>query len=123
MITGSINSQTEIQIRLPIRDVSGHEQEVEVILDTGFSGSLTLPPTLISNLNLPWDSQCDAILANGSIEQFDLYSATILWDGNTRRILVQSIDTTPLLGMELLVGYDLRVRVVIGGIVEIEAIP
>jgi hypothetical protein len=57
------------------------------------------------------------------MEEFDIYAATVIWDGKPRRILVQSIDTTPLIGMELLFGYDLRVRVVTGGSVQIEAIP
>ena len=29
----------------------------------------------------------------------------------------------PLIGMELLIGFDLRARLAIGGVVEIEAIP
>jgi hypothetical protein len=55
--------------------------------------------------------------------RFDFYSATVLWDGVPRRILVHAIDAPPLLGMTLLDGYDLRARVRPGGTVEIEAIP
>src|SRR5581483_4920953 len=101
----------------------GQEQEVEALLDTGFTGSLTLPPALIANLGLPWVSREDAILANGTVEQFAIYAATVIWDGLARPILVEAIDATPLLGMTLLIGHDLRARVKIGGLVQIEAIP
>jgi clan AA aspartic protease len=123
MITGTVNARHEVLIRLPVRNAAGQEQEVETILDTGFTGSLTLPPAVIANLGLSWLSRENAILANGAVEQFDVYGATVLWEGIARPILVQAIDTAPLLGMALLIGYDLRVRVAVGGPVQIEAIP
>jgi len=46
MITGTVNASHEILIRVPIRDATGHEREVGAILDTGFTGLLTLPPAL-----------------------------------------------------------------------------
>jgi clan AA aspartic protease len=123
MIAGTVNARFEIVINLPVRDSIGREQQVETILDSGFTGSLTLPPSIIANLALPWRSRSSAILANGMVELFDLYVATIIWDGLPRRILVQAIDNVPLLGMALLAGYDLHARVVVGGFVQIEAVP
>jgi predicted aspartyl protease len=123
MITGAVNASHEIVIRLPVRDAAGQARDVEVILDSGFDGALTLPPPLIATLGLTWRSRSSAILANGAVEQFDVYTATVIWDGTPRRILVQAIDTPPLLGMALLVNHDLRVRVQAGGAVEIEAVP
>jgi hypothetical protein len=35
---------------------------------------------------------------------------------------VEAVDAAPLLGMTLLIGYNLRVRVAIGGLVQIESI-
>ena len=123
MITGTVNARHEILIRVPVRNAAGQEQEVETILDTGFTGSLTLPSARIASLGLLWRSRGNAVLANGNIEQFDIYAATVAWDGLPRQILVQAIETAPLLGMALLAGYDLRVRVTVGGSVQIEVIP
>ena len=123
MIPGTVNARLEILIRIPILDALAQEQEVEAILDTGFTGSLTLPPMLIAGLGLLWRSRANAVLANGTVEQFDIYAATVLWDGMPRPILVQAIDTAPLLGMALLEGYDLHARVIRGGSVQLEAIP
>jgi predicted aspartyl protease len=123
MMTGTVNARLELLIPLPILDDLGLEQEIETVLDSGFTGSLTLPPAAIAGLGLIWRSQGSAVLANGVVEQFDIYAATVIWDGSPRSILVQAIDTPPLMGMVLLAGHDLRVRVRPGGSVEIEAIP
>jgi predicted aspartyl protease len=48
MIVGAVNAWREAVIRLPLRGPRGQEQEIELVLDTGFSGSLTLPPALIA---------------------------------------------------------------------------
>jgi clan AA aspartic protease len=123
MITGTVNGRFEIVIKLPVPDSAGQEHEVEAILDTGFNGSLTLPPSLIGSLGLSWRSRTSAILANGQVEQFDVYVATVIWDGVPRLILVQAINNPPLLGMALLAGYDLRARLIVGGSVQVEAVP
>jgi hypothetical protein len=56
MIPGTVNARHEILIRVPIRDAAGQEQPVEVVLDTGFTGSLTLPSAWIARLGLLWRS-------------------------------------------------------------------
>jgi len=123
MITGVVNAYDEATIRLPIRTADGQDQAVEVIVDTGFTGSLTLPPTVIASLGLPWRSRGLVILANGSEEQCDMHAATVLWDGMPRNILVEAAQTDPLLGMALLHGHDVRIQVVEGGSMIIEALP
>jgi clan AA aspartic protease len=123
MITGTVNGRFEMVIKLPVRDSVGQEHEIEAILDTGFTGSLTLPPSLIGSLNLPWRSRSSAILANSRVEQFDVHAATVIWDGVPRHILIQAMDNPPLLGMALLANYDLRARVIVGGSVQVEAVP
>ena len=123
MITGAVNARHEATIRLAVHHVSGQEQEVEAILDTGFSGSLTLPPAIISALGLLWRTRGTVILANGSEDQFDIYAAVIRWDGTPRHILVEAADTDPLVGMALLTGYDVHIQVAEGGTVTIEALP
>src|SRR5436190_12672764 len=99
MITGTGNSRMEAVIGLRVQDSVGQEHDVEAILDTGFTGSLTLPSSTISRLGLLWRSRSSAILANGNAEQFDVYAATIIWDGIPRPVLVQAIDNAPLLDM------------------------
>jgi clan AA aspartic protease len=123
MVTGTVNARYEMMIKLPVRNSTGQEHEIEAVLDSGFTGSLTLPPSLIASLGLPWRSRSSAILANGHVEQIDIHAGTIVWDGVSRPILIQALDNVPLLGMALLVGYVLRARVTVGGLVQIEVAP
>lgn len=121
MITGVVNARHQATIRLAVHHVNGQKQEVEALLDTGFSGSLTLPPAVIAALGLP-RTRGTVILANGSEDQFDIYAAVIRWDGTPRDILVEAADTDPLVGMALLIGYDVHIQVAEGGKVLIEAL-
>lgn len=123
MITGSLNARCQMVIRLEIRNSSGQAHFVEAILDSGFTGSLTLPVAVISALGLTFRSRSTGVLANGAVQHFDQYSAIVIWDGRPRAIVVTEIDAVPLLGMRLLIGHDLRARIAVGGSLEIEAIP
>ena len=123
MITGVVSAQRGATLRLAVQDAGGREQDVDAILDTGFNGSLTLPPAVIGALGLPWRTRGRVILANGAEDQCDIYAATVLWDGMPRRILVEAADTDALVGMALLYRYEVRIQVVEGGSVTIEALP
>jgi predicted aspartyl protease len=78
-----------------------------------------LPAHLIAQLNLNWQKVDRGTLADGSECLFDVFEATVVWDGQLRRILVDEADTDPLVGMSLLRGYELRVEVCPHGLVEI----
>jgi clan AA aspartic protease len=123
MITGTVNAQLEATIRLTIHGPAGQQQDVEAVVDTGFTGALTLPPAIIASLGLAWDSRGTALMANGSLEQFDIYSGTVIWDGAPRNVLIESADTDPLVGTRLLDNHELRIEVTVGGRVTIEALP
>src|SRR5947208_2023864 len=51
--------------------------------------------------------------------QFVLYAAEVAWGGGWRPLLVSAVGDEVLLGMRLLVGHELRIAVVPGGVVEI----
>jgi clan AA aspartic protease len=123
MITGIVTTAREAIISLTVRGPSGQEREIQAVIDTGFDGSLTLPPALITTLGLAWRRRGRALLADGSENVFDIYEATVVWDGTPRRVPVDEVDLTPLVGMSLLYGSELTVQVVEGGRVFIKALP
>lgn len=123
MISGEVNAYCEAVVRLPVRSPRGREQAVEAVIDTGFNGYLTLPPDVITSLGLPFRRNGRAVLGDGSAVTFDIHEAVILWDGLLRRISVDAADTEPLLGMRLLYGHDLNVRVIEGGSAVIKPFP
>ena len=123
MIQGSINADIEAVIRLPVVGPKRQQRTVEGVIDTGFSGDLTLPPAVIASLGLTWLGREQGILADGSTDLFDVYSATVVWDGKQRPIEVEAANAQPLVGMNLLHRHSLRMDIVSGGPVEIVALP
>jgi predicted aspartyl protease len=112
-----ISTDLEATLRLRVQDPSGQEQEIEAVIDNGFNGSLTLPPSLIYTLGLPWLAWERVLLGDGRMEQF---AATVVWDGEPLRVVVDAADTDPLVGMALMYGYDLNIQGVEGGAVTLE---
>lgn len=123
MITGRVNPHYEAVIRLGVRGTQGNEQEIEAIIDTGFNGSLSLPSKLISILDLPFRRRGRALLADGGESIFDIYEGLVIWDGVPRRVAVDSAETDPLVGMGLLYGSELNIKVIDGGSVLINRLP
>ena len=122
MITGLVTSAREAVVGLAVRGSEEREEEVEAIIDTGFNGFLTLPPTLIVNLALPFAGTTRATLGNGSEAQMDIYEAQVLWEGQERSILVLEAEGNALLGMSMLADCQVTIEVRDGGAVVIETL-
>jgi clan AA aspartic protease len=122
VIVGSVNASREAIVGLTVHGPRVREG-IEAVVDTGFSGFLTLPPPLIAALGLPFRRRGRAVLADGSESLFDVYEAAVIWDGQPRRVFVDAADTEPLVGMALLYGHELTVHAVEGGGVFIRTLP
>jgi clan AA aspartic protease len=78
---------------------------LDMIVDSGFNGELTLPAPLIAKLGLKRRGIRDNLLADGSIMSAKTYTGEILWFGVKRRVLVQATDSDEgLLGTQLFQG-------------------
>jgi clan AA aspartic protease len=93
---------------------------VEVVVDTGFTGHLTLPSTTVETLGLPIIGSAESVLADGSLVMEDVCLARVLWHGGERPVRVLVADASPLLSMALMRGSALRVECVGGGEVSVE---
>lgn len=83
---------------------------VDVWVDTGFTGELVFPLTVVRRLGLIQSGSVDAVLADGSQTQLDTYSCKILWFTGERSLEVIANDgDVPLLGVGLLLGRELRI--------------
>ncbi len=120
MIEGFVNDNLEAVVTLPVLGPAGQTREVDAVIDTGFNGYLTLPPMLAADLGLPVVGDGEAVLADGSEAAFDVYGATVLWDGQPRYIETGAVGSTPLVGMRLLDSHSLYVEVEDRGRVIIE---
>ena len=64
-----------------MRGPGGTELDVGAVVDSGFSASLTLPAAVVAALGLARQSGGAAVLADGSVRQFDIYAAEVAWGG------------------------------------------
>ncbi len=120
MITGVVNASQEAVIRLKVRGPNGQEYELDAIIDTGFTGFLTLPAAVIASLGFPFAGYQQVILGDGSTQLVEVYTGVVEWDGQTPVVEIDSAETDPLMGMSLLSGYKLTIETINGGMVLIE---
>ncbi|WP_431191170.1 clan AA aspartic protease [Leptolyngbya boryana] len=118
---GVVDQNCEATVRLVVGNADTERQVVDAIIDTGFTGFLTLPHSVLSTLNLKPYSREEGTLADGSEVIFDVYSGFVIWDGAFRRIDINASDATPLAGMSLLYGYRVQFDTIEGGEVKIQA--
>ena len=121
MIEGAVNAAQEAVVGLRVRGPSGRTRDVRAVVDTGFSRFLTLRPSMVTELGLDFRGIDRFFLADGSEVTLQVYSVTVLWDGQPRDIDALVADTQPLLGMSLLDGHSLHMDVEDGGRVVIQA--
>ena len=107
-------------MRVRVTGTNGQTRELDAVIDTGFTGFLTLPSAEVATLGLAFAGYQYAEFANGAIEQVEVVNGFVDWDGQQRLIEITSAETQPLVGMSLLYGFKLTVEAVDGGLVTIE---
>ncbi len=121
MIEGVVNAAHEAVVALSLQGPAEQTQDIEAVVDTGYSGFLTLPTTLVTELELPFAYIGRAFLANDDEVSFNVHDVTALWDGHPRHIKADATGSTPLVGMQLLDRHSLYMDVTDGGRVVIQA--
>lgn len=82
----------------------------------------TLKLSFDDALGLPWHYRNVGMLGDGSEAVFEIYKASVIWDGQNQIVDVAASDADPLVGMGLLYGFKLQIETIEGGTVKIEAL-
>jgi clan AA aspartic protease len=122
MMHGLVNINGDAILRLVLENDDQQTQVIDAVIDTGYTGFLSLPSQLIESLNLPWIGNGQATLGDGRTAVFEIYTVRVIWDDQYRQVPVNRVETEPVIGMGLLAGYALQIEVAQHGIVTIEAI-
>ncbi|MGL5036010.1 MAG: clan AA aspartic protease [Microcystaceae cyanobacterium] len=122
MIIGRVNSRREAIIQFAVLGENNQKQGIKAIIDTGYTGFLTLPSAIITTLGLTWYMQEEGVLGDGSLCMFNVFEASVIWDGQIKSIEINESETEPLVGMGLLEGYELNIQGFAGGLVTIKAL-
>ena len=123
MISGSVDGTPEAWLVLRLRGPKGAIQNVRGMIDTGYTGRLALPRSIITALGLVGTQQGTAVLADGTTIRFNVYPVEVFWGHGWRLVTASEIGDTPLVGMDFLYGHRLTMDIVPGGVVEIVPIP
>lgn len=123
IIRGAVSDRLEAILRLRFRGPVGAVVEFDAVVDTGYSGLLTLPAAAAESLGLERGMGGRATLADGSARRFDTFIAQLEWGDEWREVVVSALGAEVLVGMRLLAGHELRVQVASGGAVEVTALP
>ncbi|WP_068816476.1 clan AA aspartic protease [Phormidesmis priestleyi] len=123
MILGNVNVNREAIVQLAVLGENQQNQGIKAVIDTGYTGFLTLPSAVITTLDLTWYMQQEGVLGDGSMCTFNVYEALVVWDGQVRSVEINESEADPLVGMGLLEGYELKIQAVAGGLVAITALP
>ncbi len=110
-MTGVVDEQGRALLRVRMKVVAAERaSELDVWIDTGFTGDLVLPAARIAALGLLKGITVEAILADGSLTQLDTYACLIEWFGEWKSVeVVANQGRFPLLGVGLLLDHDLHI--------------
>ena len=105
MMTGTITNlrpHTELFIK-----GFGGQGVVEFTIDTGYTGTFTLPLATCEALQLKPLPDVLSYLADGTRIAVRAYVLTVAWDGSEGEVEILAIGQEPLLGATMLEGYEL----------------
>ena len=120
MIRGKVNQTGQARVTLEMLGRSGLFQPVEVVLDTGFTGDILLPPDTIQNLEVSRSPAINARLASGQEILLPCWRGIVLWHDKPHIVVVAESGGEPLLGMNLLQGSRVTLDARLDGDVTIE---
>jgi clan AA aspartic protease len=106
MIAGIVTGlQARVEVVFCLPDQS--ERTIECVVDTGFEGELALPTATVASLGLAVGGRIWANLADDRDVPVSVCDAVILWAERETEITVMAMGRRPLIGTELLAGFNL----------------
>ena len=102
MISGIVNSDMAPLVPVDLIASDGEIHTVNMMLDTGFDGDLSLPGEIIRRLGFRLIDEFASRLADGQEVTLRGWEGRVVWHGSPRRIMAVESGSDPLLGMNLL---------------------
>lgn len=101
MITGTVRNQIEMIVPLEVFDADGPSRSIPFVLDSGFTGYLSLSPENVQQLQLIPKGLQPGFLADGSYVEMRVVEVHVNWHGAKKRIEAQILGE-PLIGTRML---------------------
>ena len=123
MIVGAVNANLEPVVTVGVHAPSGASAVIEAILDTGFSGELSVSTDVVRRLGLNIVDFTQAIIAGGRAIRVPWCFMELRFGGMSREILALVMDGMPLLGMSALLDQAVSIQAWPGGAVRLSGKP
>jgi len=85
---------------------------ISLLMDTGFDGALALPEDILVKIGADMAGALDVALADGSLRTLNLYTVTLKLAEYQYECDALLLGVTPLLGMEVLKNYEIKMNAV-----------
>lgn len=102
MFRGRVSPRFEPLVPLDLVETEGQIYQIEVLLDTGFDGSLLIPDHVIKSLGFPLYDDFVSTLADGRSVVVQGFDGQVMWHGRLQSVLILESKGEALLGMNLL---------------------
>ena len=103
-VIASRDDGTGLEPRVPL-DILGGDgafRSVSAVVDTGFTGALTLPESIVSDFGLDRQVPREIVLADGRKQSRITCRAELLWHGQPIDVLAYMMGDNPMIGTALL---------------------
>ena len=120
MLIGKVTAENQAVVPIEVHGYEGHKAHVDATVDTGYNGYLTLPRSLVDELDLPSAGPAQASLGDGNEVRMELFLAAVRWEERLQDVLVLAAEGGVLLGMAMLLGCRLTLDAEADGNVSIE---
>ena len=122
MITGNVDADGRLAVRIQVSDGSPPHREVDAFVATDLDAELALPGPFLTVLGLRLIGD-DSLEIGGDVQHIPSYVAYLQWHhGLTPVIAIESPVPQPLIGRGLLRGSFLRADFMDGGEVALYSI-
>ena len=109
-------------VLIEVKGESESRVSMEALLDSGFTGAVSLPLRVIKELNLTWSGEHSVTLGDASEVGVDLYEGIVEFAGSRYRCAILSTGDVPTVGMHLMQEARICFEAVPGGVVTLASI-
>jgi clan AA aspartic protease len=108
---GAVDGSGRAILRISVSNGdSNSTQIIEAWVDTGFTGDLVVPRSIIESLGLEPSGAIDGVLADGTQTLLETYHCEIKWFGRARSLeVIANSGEMSLLGVGLLLAKELTI--------------
>ncbi len=107
----------QLHLLLPVAFILPNQPDfmLDFVVDTGFTGYLSLPLRAVDAMQLPYLEDIPATLADDTDVNMAVHLGRIRWNGGERDVRILAGVRRPLLGTALLAGHEMLAQFQDGG--------